>query len=116
MAELVHCRAPSQVRGLGTGLVPPGLWIHPRRGPGSLGSCSYFSLHRRQIDFSLRTGETEVPRFMWQYDPGVVLRCSLKPHPWLTTHTSSPWSSLTFPQALDGSKVREAQVQLRIYL
>lgn len=43
------------------GGVSPGLGNHPGRGPGSLGSCSYFSFHKRQTDFFCRGQGTCCP-------------------------------------------------------
>lgn len=60
--------APSAKTGAqAQGGMPPGLWPRPTRAPGSLGSCSYFSLHRRKIGFSVRSGEPKAHRNMWQH-------------------------------------------------
>lgn len=67
MADLAQCGIPAKFRAQALGRVPPGLWIYPRRGPGSLGSCSYFSLPGRQTDRFVRAGEPDTHRDLWQY-------------------------------------------------
>lgn len=67
MAELAQCGIPAKFRAQALGHVPPGLWIYPMRGPGSLGSCSYFSLPGRQTDSFVRAGEPDAHRDLWQY-------------------------------------------------